>query len=277
MPRSGVNGTYSLPPGTTPQQPNTVIQSSVWNAAMDDIAQTQNTPLPVPYGGTGSATIDGARTSLGAFGVIRVTGFGTSGTFTPNANMLWCIIEAVGGGGGGGGVAGQVGFSLQGGSGGGGSYSRKIVPRSSIPGPVSVTVGVAGSGAAPGFNNGTSGTASSVGGFITANGGIFGEAVSSGFVGGPALGGALGVGDLVTPGYRGNSGFIAPAGYIAYTAKGADSVWGTGGAPLFNSTGQGAQSFGAGGGGGFAVNVASNYGGGAGSGGLVLITEFCSE
>jgi len=51
---------YTLPPGTTPQQPNDVIQSAVWNAAMDDIANTFNTIQPVEYGGTGSATTAGA-------------------------------------------------------------------------------------------------------------------------------------------------------------------------------------------------------------------------
>jgi hypothetical protein len=54
MPRSP--STYVLPPGTTPQVPNSVIGSAMFNAAMDDIAQTFNTVLPVPYGGTGGAS-----------------------------------------------------------------------------------------------------------------------------------------------------------------------------------------------------------------------------
>lgn len=57
MPRSGVNGTYSLPPGTTPQQPNTTILSAVHNAAFDDVAQTLNTIQPISYGGTGSSDL----------------------------------------------------------------------------------------------------------------------------------------------------------------------------------------------------------------------------
>ncbi len=52
MPRSP--STYSLPPGTTPQQPNTVISSSMFNAFADDVAQTFNTVQPVVYGGTGT-------------------------------------------------------------------------------------------------------------------------------------------------------------------------------------------------------------------------------
>lgn len=66
MPRSGVLGTYSLPPGTTPQQPNTTITSAVHNAAFDDVAQTLNTPTPIAYGGTNAATSEQALVNLGA-------------------------------------------------------------------------------------------------------------------------------------------------------------------------------------------------------------------
>lgn len=51
---------YSLPPGTTPQQPGDTISSATWNAAMDDIAQTFNTAQPVEYGGTGQSSLMGA-------------------------------------------------------------------------------------------------------------------------------------------------------------------------------------------------------------------------
>lgn len=65
MPRSGVNGTYTLPPNTDNQQPLTPISSSMFNAAMDDVEQTFNTPTPIAYGGTGAATAGDARTELG--------------------------------------------------------------------------------------------------------------------------------------------------------------------------------------------------------------------
>lgn len=58
MPRGPV--VYTLPPGTTPQQPNTTIPSAMFNAAMDDIADTFNTVQPEAYGGTGAATYIGA-------------------------------------------------------------------------------------------------------------------------------------------------------------------------------------------------------------------------
>lgn len=65
MPRSGVNGTYTLPPNTDNQQPLTHISSSMFNAAMDDVEQTFNTPTPIAYGGTGAATAVDARAELG--------------------------------------------------------------------------------------------------------------------------------------------------------------------------------------------------------------------
>lgn len=64
MPRSGVNGTYNLPAGTDTQAPNTTISSSMFNGAMDDIEQAFNTPTPVSYGGTNSATEQGAINTL---------------------------------------------------------------------------------------------------------------------------------------------------------------------------------------------------------------------
>lgn len=65
MPRSGVVGTYTLPPGTTPQQPNTVIQSATFNAFAEDVQQALNTPTPVAYGGTNAATPLDAANNLG--------------------------------------------------------------------------------------------------------------------------------------------------------------------------------------------------------------------
>lgn len=56
---------YSLPPGTTPQAPGDTIASATFNAAMDDIANTFNTPQPVVYGGTGGVSASDARTNLG--------------------------------------------------------------------------------------------------------------------------------------------------------------------------------------------------------------------
>lgn len=63
MPRSPV--VFSLPPGTVPQVPDSVISSAMFNAAMSDIEQTFNTPQPIQYGGTNATTAAVARTNLG--------------------------------------------------------------------------------------------------------------------------------------------------------------------------------------------------------------------
>src|SRR5688572_28653020 len=66
MPRSPT--VYSLPPGTTPQAPNSVIGSAMFNSAMDDVAQTFNTVQPIVYGGTGAATAVGGADALSTKG-----------------------------------------------------------------------------------------------------------------------------------------------------------------------------------------------------------------
>lgn len=65
MPRSGVNGTYTLPPNTDNQQPLTPISSSMFNSAMDDVEQTFNSVQPEAYGGTGADNFADARENMG--------------------------------------------------------------------------------------------------------------------------------------------------------------------------------------------------------------------
>lgn len=62
MPRGPV--VYTLPPGTTPQIAGTTIEPAVFNAAMDDIANTFNTVQPPEYGGTGGSSKISAANSL---------------------------------------------------------------------------------------------------------------------------------------------------------------------------------------------------------------------
>lgn len=277
MPRSPL--IYNLPPGTTPQQPNTPIESAMFNTAMEDIEQTFNTPMPVPYGGTGQSTDSGVKSYFGMITVIRAQGFAVSGTYTPHPFMVYCIIEAWGGGGGGAGVAGNVGFSLQAGGGGAGAYSRKIAARSLIGASKPVVIGAFGVGGAAGFNNGTSGGDTTVGSFLRARGGRSAEAVSSGFIGAPASGGAWvnGDGDMGGRGVNGGPGFQSVAGHLAFSGIGGSTTVGAGGIPTFNSNGLSSDGYGAGGAGGWKINVIADAAGGNGSAGLVFITEFCSE
>lgn len=68
MPRSGPNGTYTLPGAQATQQPGTPIPSAVNNQGYSDIEQTFNTPQPIAYGGTNATNAADALTNLGAIG-----------------------------------------------------------------------------------------------------------------------------------------------------------------------------------------------------------------
>lgn len=69
MPRDG-SGVYSAPAGTTPQSPNTTIESADWNTLVADLVADANTPRPIPAGGTGSASAAAAIVALGGFPAI---------------------------------------------------------------------------------------------------------------------------------------------------------------------------------------------------------------
>ncbi len=74
MPRNG-SGVMSKPAGTT-AVPNTVIESSKYNATIDDIIQDLNTARPIVAGGTGATSVTAAQTSL------SVVGYSASQTLT---------------------------------------------------------------------------------------------------------------------------------------------------------------------------------------------------
>ena len=94
MPRNG-SGVYSKPAGTTAVA-NTTIESSPFNALMDDFAADANLPRPVSAGGTGASNVDDACTNLGA---VRSTGgtvsnLTTTGTLTLPAHTGTVSIAA---------------------------------------------------------------------------------------------------------------------------------------------------------------------------------------
>lgn len=65
MPRSGPNGTYTLPGAQATQVAGTPIPSAVNNQGWSDAEQTFNTPQPIAYGGTAATNASGARSNLG--------------------------------------------------------------------------------------------------------------------------------------------------------------------------------------------------------------------
>lgn len=89
MPRSGINGTYSLPGAQATQVPGTPIPSAVNNQGWSDAEQTFNTIQPVAYGGTGASTFVGAADNLSPAFVNVASGATTNigAASSPNVNI----------------------------------------------------------------------------------------------------------------------------------------------------------------------------------------------
>lgn len=212
-----------------------------------------------------------------------ITKFTASGTYTPTAGMIYCIIEAIGAGGGGGGTTGSATFLTSGGGGGSGSYSRKVATAATIGASQTVTIGAGGISAV--LSAGSAGGDTSVGTLCIAKGGSGGSQGTSAAFGSGGAGGVAGTGDVTLPGTTGgwgayqsgtNVGNVVPSGY------GAPSQFGGGGVQVAAvngtaQTGSSAAGFGGGGAGGQSNYSATNAAGGTGAPGYVIITEFCAQ
>lgn len=194
--------------------------------------------------------------------------FTTSGTWTKDAGLKYVVVEVVGGGGGGGFAdAGEAGSG-----GGGGGYARKLIAASSLGATETVTVGAAGSGGVDtGPTNATAGGNSSFGAHCTANGGAAGpNNTSTGGAGGSATGG-----DINISGGGGGSGATTDV----VSGQGGNSVLGHTGAGKINidEAGSPGTGYGAGGSGGVdAGGATTGTNGGAGTAGIVIVTEYYS-
>jgi hypothetical protein len=220
---------------------------------------------------------------------VKVQKFTASGTYTPSAGMLYCIIEGVGSGGGGGGASAgtTTGTSFGAGGGGAGGYSRLTATAATIGGSQTVTIGAAGAGGAAGANNGGNGGDCSVGTLLIAKGGSGGKFVSPAQMAPGGAGGVPGTGDITCAGQPGTYGLYngsrATVSILASPGNGGSSFFGggavhtvTNGAQAVN--GVNAGNYGGGGSGAFVDALANgNASGGNGSTGLILIVEFCSQ
>ncbi len=225
-----------------------------------------------------------ARATVGALGVIRVQTFTSSGTYTPDINLIYAVVECVGGGGGGGAGVGATGSVFAGAGGGSGGYSRKYMDATTIGASQAVTIGAGGAGGV-GDADGGAGGATSFGSACTANGGGGGKRSSTSVFPLQGAGASVGTGDFTAAGTAGGGGVYSSGALNPRfpSGEGAGSIFG-GGAIGVNSSGTAgaangvnASGYGGGGSGGGAYNTAVNQNGGNGSAGVVIITEFCSE
>lgn len=220
------------------------------------------------------------QTPIVPFTVVRRQIFPSSGTYTPNAFMLYCDAKVYGGGGGGGGV--DATSSAAGGGGGSGGFSQKVFSAATIGASQTVTIGAGGTaGANTGGAGGTGGT-TSLGALLTAGGGSGGVGVN--VTGNSVAGGTGGTGSIegnATVGMTGQGTFAS--GTIASSASGSGGSTniGGGGTSRNGSTSGGANgangTANSGGGGGGALSGGSAQTGGVGGSGFVIITEYCSQ
>lgn len=205
-----------------------------------------------------------------------------SETYTPANTVKAIEFEVVGAGGGGGGTDGAGGGTAAASeAGGAGAYVFKRVELADIEASYTVTIGAAGSGGASGNNNGSSGGATTVVGSVptislSAGGGgggggdtgTSGGSTKSGANGGTATGG-----DINADGNDSGTASVSGGQREASSASGASFFGGAQRARLSNDGGD-AGAYGAGGGSSTSNSVSTNYAGGDGGAGVVIITEF---
>jgi len=220
--------------------------------------------------GAGSLTIS-ASTS---FIQLAIRTFTSSGTYTPTTGMKYCNIECLGGGAAGGGAVGTGSSVGMGGGGGAGSYSRKVSTAATIGASQTVTIGAGGTPGAAGNNPGGNGGDTSVGALCIGKGGTGGGGNAGGgnIFGLGGAGGIAGTGDFTARGASGSTGIGGGTTLVGNGGQGASSPYGGGGILPGLGAGGAATGYGAGGGGAYAFS--SSQAGGAGSPGIVIITEY---
>ncbi len=206
---------------------------------------------------------------------VKTRTFTSNNLYIPTPGTQFIQVECIGGGGGGAAAGSNNVDTYQGGGGGGGGYSRSVLTAAQIGGSQSIIVGAGGTAVS---SNGNPGGTTSFGGLVIANGGGGGVAGSAGSIPGGGPGGAPGTGDVAISGNGGGWGYYNPTdrpSILAYSGNGAPGPLGGGArAPTLGAPGIAANGYGGGGSGGAAHQASNTILGGAGSPGVVIITEY---
>lgn len=240
---------------------------------------------------TGAIGSDAGPSS--GFTSVVIQTFTGDGTYTPTAGMKYCVVEVVGGGGGGASAVDTsmtTGSASGGGGGGAGGYAREVFSAATIGASKSVTVGAA--GAAGSASDGGTGGTSDLGGLVQATGGVGGsrtESSPNGYLS-TAMGGLAGVGSGGNVNNYSQSGGAAFSAAITVGAvqipqygisgQGGSSMYGSGGRSAISDpngastpTGNAGLGYGSGGSGGTGDGI-TFADGGAGTAGIVIVTEY---
>jgi len=217
-------------------------------------------------------------TTANTLGGVAIQKFTATGTYTPNAKMVYCIIECIGGGGAGGGATSGAGNSGAAAGGGAGSYSRLLATAATIGASKAVTIGAGGTAGTAGNNPGNAGGDTSVGTLCIGKGGSGGGGAAAAGGGIAGAGGVAGTGDFTSVGATGFPGIgTTLLTVFALSGSGASGAYGGGGpgvAAAAGTTGAAGSLYGAGGGGSISWNAGGNTQGGPGAAGIVVITEY---
>lgn len=278
--------------GLTSTTANQLLYSSSTNV-IGGLASANSGYLKTSGAGVPSISpLSGLGTDASLVKVLKIQTFTSTGTYTPDSNMVYCQAASVGGGGSGGGIAAvsSIQSAGAGGGGGGAGVVGAVFSRATILGggtAASVTIGAGGTAPTAGNNNGNQGgsttlIANSGAGstLFTATGGFGGNGspletlafITPGGAGGNNSSTTSGV---VVGGNAGSNGFSNGAtSWLG--GQGGGSMWGGGGTLSQSGAGQAALANSGGGGGGAGANNAAAAAGAAGAAGKVLIIEYCT-
>ena len=239
------------------------VNASETTKGIVEIATVAEVAAGTTTGGTGATLVLTPEAfSQTTAPVVNVYEVGDSpATWTKPAGLKYVVVEVQAGGGGGGYDTSSTGAS----AGAGGGYSRKLIATATLGATETVTIGAAGAGATSGVAA-TAGGTSSLGSLVSCTGGAIGITSSSS----ATSGGSGSDGDLNISGANG-TGAITDGNQGStnnYGGKGGDSFLGKGG--WYNPT-TGASGYGAG---GFGGGADSSNNGGAGTAGVVIVTEY---